>query len=772
MPTSTASVAYRPIRLGLLVRQNDIADLVKAAEMCALLWGGVRNPLISVSDEPSQAKALLDLFAVDVLISVSDSTEAKTFANEFPFLRSPSMGDGLFYEDWVSKKLRLQYLDIINLVDSIWNDEFKHSSPETKSNCAFVDWSDDDALATLLAIQFGRYPRNIDLADDFDEAFKLGLKAETVSVALNGDFASELSSKVTPLELTTQLLGASGRGRVDSGIYFGDPNDFKDLISFWNIRAAGARLQFLPKGHDGRLKGFIETYLNSLDEHPPTAFDDSIALYARDDLLSNVPDFVAKAVTKRQRFSISMCPELWNGLNIRPAAYHFGWSSVLANVDEASGRTAVSIGLPPKNFLSSSVDRRGAARASDQQLAASIDILTEFSYPKRTLKPPYLRRLNEFYSREITIDPWGLRVERDGLAAILKIRDNAVTLYPLDHQALIERLFAEAGMHASTSQPGLIAAQIISGMRGFDPLRGCAVFKITGVRRLIKEIAADQLLPWIKALPLIGGDNFRRFKRLYIEPREDEYLTAPQVLSFLIKKRILRPVLGFIARFTLRRTIFKCPTCGLTSSLRPRQFEGSWRCPYCGTEHYRAEYVAFQFRKKSGWFIKKSGLFAKDNNQEGAIPVILALMRFSHYFHLGGFLYSTALNLRGDVTCETDLCIVQYRNIDAVEMGIGECKGDGGWITDDDIEKLIAARAKLLLIGVKPYLIFAKTASGFYEHELARFRALRERSVPFILMTNRDLEALAYPADDDALPLRTPFSLSDMATNALISYLS
>jgi hypothetical protein len=199
----------------------------------------------------------MDLFAVDVLIRVSDSPEAKAFASEFPFLRSASMGDGLFYEDWVSKKLRVQYLDIINLVDSIWNDEFRHSTVEVKSNCVFVDWSDDDALASVFAIQFGRYPRNIDLYEAFEEAFKLGLKSQTISMPLNGELVGDLSAKVTPLELTTQLLGATGRGRVDSGIYFGDPNEFIDLLSFWNIRTAGARLQFLPNVDDNRARGFI-----------------------------------------------------------------------------------------------------------------------------------------------------------------------------------------------------------------------------------------------------------------------------------------------------------------------------------------------------------------------------------------------------------------------------------------------------------------------------------------------------------------------------------
>jgi len=353
---------------------------------------------------------------------------------------------------------------------------------------------------------------------------------------------------------------------------------------------------------------------------------------------------------------------------------------------------------------------------------------------------------------------------------MVDVHDSALTLYPLDHQELIDRLFSECDIKARTSQPGLIAKQIIHAMREFEPLRACAVFKIPGVRKLIKETRARETVPWTKALRLIGSDGFRRFKRLYIEPRDKKNLRLGDVLTFLIKKRIYRPVLGLWTRLTLRRSDFRCPTCGLSSRLRMSMFEGSWRCQYCRTEHYLPEYLGRQFRKKNAWRVKKTGLFAKDNNQEGAIPVILALMRFSHAFHLGGFFYSTALSLKGAVTCETDLCVVQYRNGGSIEIGIGECKADKGWITDD-IAKLTAVRAKLKKIGVEPYLIFAKTAPSFAEHELARFRALYGRSVPFILLTNRELESVDYVTEDGDHSYRSPFTLSDMALNSARRYL-
>jgi len=413
MATSTASVAYRPVRLGLLVRENEISDLVRASEFSALLWGGIRNPIIPVSSDLSLARRLIEVFSVDVLVCVNDSEELKAFANEFPYLRTLSMGDGLFYEDWVTKGLCVKYLDVINLINYVWNDELRHQPKSERSNCVLVEWSPDDPLACLFAMQFGHYPSDLQLSDDFKQAFTRGLKAHVTEIPLEGNLDASLHTRVTPLELTTQVLGATGRGRVESGIYFGEPSDFLDLLSFWNVRAAGARLYFVPHGHAERCALFLTAYLRQLDEHSPrSGIDNSVALFVRQPLASEIPEFVNSAVTKRHKALHFMDPALWNGLNILPHAYHFGWSSVLANVDQSFGKPVVSLGLPAKHFIPESLDRQDLVRAYNQQLAVSIDMRLEFSHPGRTLSPPYLRRLNEFYSREIAIDPFDLRVEK------------------------------------------------------------------------------------------------------------------------------------------------------------------------------------------------------------------------------------------------------------------------------------------------------------------------------------------------------------------------
>jgi len=137
------------------------------------------------------------------------------------------------------------------------------------------------------------------------------------------------------------------------------------------------------------------------------------------------------------------------------------------------------------------------------------------------------------------------------------------------------------------------------------------------------------------------------------------------------------------------------------------------------------------------WRFVKNGLFARDNNQEGAIPVILAPLVFLRVLELGKFLYSTSLNLAFEKPCETDLCVVQHQQRDRIEIGIGECKGDRGHISSEDVENLKATNAKLTAMDLECVLIFAKTADDSYRNEIQLFRQLRDDNIPIVLLTKR-----------------------------------
>ncbi len=66
------------------------------------------------------------------------------------------------------------------------------------------------------------------------------LRPQTVNIAREDSFPV-IRGRITPSLLTTAELALDGQG-PDHGFYLGDGGSFDDLVSFWNLRAAGAEV--------------------------------------------------------------------------------------------------------------------------------------------------------------------------------------------------------------------------------------------------------------------------------------------------------------------------------------------------------------------------------------------------------------------------------------------------------------------------------------------------------------------------------------------------
>lgn len=776
MATTTLSLKYRPIKIGFLVRDGNIEDLVKVAGINTLLWGGIYNPIIPISaNNKVFSDQLLDLFSVDVLFAVSHTKEIDELIKNNPFLRDPGhYAENIFYEDWHTKKHVIGYLDSINIVDYYWEKEFKNKPKRFKSNCALVKWNNNDSCNNLFSILFGYFPSAYNLKDDFQNAFLKGLKSKEVSITQTGNIDSSLAKSITPINATALELDGYGGTWRGNGIFIGLETDFSDLLHFWNLRASGLMLEFLPKNQAGRFEAFIKEYIKRLDNIPNKNpnIDDWINVYYRGDH-KEIQD-VIKNYTGNKRFSFSHCDEVsWNGLNIKPASYYFGWQQSLASIEKNYDRYSVSVALPEKKFINSNRNRN----VDSQHLAISIDAYSEFGYPGHTLKPPFIRDLNEFYSREIEFDPWSIRSEKDGVGVIIKAHDNSLSLYPISHQKLIEKIFELAGFKASTSQAGLLAKQIIQGMREDSPLEACRVFKVRGVRKLISSLKASESIQWTKAIKTIGENSFDKFKKLHIESREVPDLTPVDVFNFLLKKKIFTPKTNLLSKIFRKKWNFKCKNCGLEERILVRDFESFWRCPYCEHQQYMPAYIAESFKKQKDiyWKFSKSGLFAKDNNQEGAIPVIISLLTFARIFDSHKLLYSTSLNLQNSKKCEIDFCVLQYDRGDKIQLGIAECKSEGQKINQQDIDNLKVVQDEMKKIKIDCYLIFAKTVDSYEAEEIELLKALKKDDRKFVVLSNKELEPY-HPywemEETEKLPEKYALDMMGMYRNSLFLYLN
>jgi hypothetical protein len=269
MGSASFSVRYRPARIGFLVRDGRIEDLERAAELNTLLWGGIYNPIVPVgAGNDTISRQLIELFGVDVLYAVGRDEQIERLLESNQQLTSPIFRE-LLYEDWHSKKNIVGYLDSLNIVQKGWEKEFKHSPDDYVSNCTFLRWEDRDPLNVLFVLQFGRFPLWCNLMDDFEAAFRGGMRAREIVVGLSDTIDPKVATSVTSIRLTELDLQGHGTGfHSGAGLYVGDATEFTDLVSFWNLRAAGYPILFVPTSHVDRIFDLAAEHVAWLDKLP------------------------------------------------------------------------------------------------------------------------------------------------------------------------------------------------------------------------------------------------------------------------------------------------------------------------------------------------------------------------------------------------------------------------------------------------------------------------------------------------------------------------
>lgn len=759
MNTLSITVRYRPIRIGWCLNKDDFVALREALKLTFTMWGGRYNPIIPV-DDFEFASSLVRLFRVDVLWAVSADKNVKKFIEQFPYLPNPFLREELFVS-YGNGELDPQLVDIYHPIRCLYEKHFKNN-PAPDTTVTIYEWQAEDPLADVLLATFGSVPPVEVTGTDYLELLRGNLSAKTIVLKPNEPLPERTGNHWTISSFCHAFMRQhyTVQNNWDRpGFYVGSGNDYEDLVTFWNLRATGVSLMFFDPNQADRLKPKLNNLLDILRSRPKGRFesDNAIAIWHKDGPLP--PDV---SIFGQGLLICTSGESTWNGLNVKTPYMYFSEGSTLAVIGKGSSVAPwVSFQLPPKPF---DEDTR---KLYGQHFVVSVNPgIGLFGNESAALQTPYVPELNEFYSRNC-YSKWErnkARVEPAGLGIISDATCSDLSLSALNVVGLVKQLFTVAGIDAQPSKPGLLATRLIQQMGG---LQGCRVFKIGGVRKLLKTYGPDTPFNHQDAMREIGkGDpqngfsSIQEYKHLFLEPRPKGTVLEPRdAFSYLLKRGVFRTGLEF-----------DCPSCQLKFWVPLDDVRTEVSCEYCGNRFNVTPYLHIKYV----WKYRRSGLFGRDDHQEGAIPVVLTLLQLHTTFHPNKMLYTNAMDIKPKSVnpikfkndkCETDFVVIVPRSDDGkISVAIGECKTRKD-ISDDDVYNLKIVADAFPRERFNVFVIFSKLMS-FSQEELKRIRQLNnEYHLRVILFTNRELEPyLLYERTAQEFKInRHAVSFEDMA---------
>ena len=685
---------YRPLVAGWCLKRGDFDSLRNAISQSLLCWGGIYHPLIVV-DDLDNASYLVNRFCPDFL--VEGSTETAAFVERFPHL------DILSGED--RQILTGESLSVLDVMHAVHQFESQRA-PRDDDQIVLPDWSESDELSDVFLVSLGRFGSNPVGLQYQQELISRGI-AKTFTISPGDVIWSDLFLRRTPARITDLFLSPRTMPRRELSVFLGRADDFDDLVTFWNLRASGARAVFSDPTHEARLKHAVERVCVAHQDSVTDRHAWPLRLVSRHTDMLSISDEVFQPASRVLHVFDAAS-------DLQPARMQICDAEVLGALHRREKKSRVAFSL---------LKKPADAGVFGQRMAVTIG--TRSSQNEETsFRPLPIPELNRFYGRQAYPAAHdSVRCDRYGISLLLDSSAETVDIGGIKVEAMVAGMFSLYGLEVRSSHAGLVAKQMRAQMgRGNQ---GARVFKIPGVRALLRDYAATQSFRRQTALKTIGKGLD---KTLFIEQRDTPELTSLQVFQYLLRRQVI-----------LAGLEPQCPNCQLKFWIPFYRLRTRNRCEFC------AATVETDNLLELGWSYRRSGLFAHGEHQSGAVPVLLAMQHMetaiAHSF--GQHLILPSMTFKDsavDKAVESDIVCAIHGVNQRIQIVIGECK-TSMQIDGNDIRNLLFIADRLPRELFDVYLLVAKSDAPFTEAEIAIVqKANPQREVSFILWAQEDLE--------------------------------
>lgn len=743
MTKITAEVRLRPIRFAFLVRPDDRRRLLEVFHVNTCLWGGKYNGIIPYFSQvprwwskdghgPQSAQQIindyLDFFEPDFVVEAEPGLATKLGFADDRIVQLASVLPSA-HQSWGEG----HGLTVLDLYRHLYRKEFqfarRHEHSIVQTNAS------DPKFDLFSAGVLGAFPPDKKFAylgRAFQEAF------DPKSVSLDGETYAKLLGKVTSaLRVGHDDIEVDTNRRTEPCIFIIDGTQPRDLIDYWNRRAAGANIVPVPIQWIESLTEFCRKLI--VDSYGPLP-NNNHGVMTRASIVYSASVSGADAEAAHQRLLIdvegamSTTPQVSAFWRPRPGLQFDQTRPILTAVQR---KFDLPLGSDQRSIRFDSLSPEYAGRYGSEHRWANVvkldawsdgdEIATTFPIEYRDPKFPRMGLGGD-----------DLLSTAEGLVTFPHYNDIPHYLDLQDGPDAISSWLKTKDITASLSDAGRSTQQIIRTLGG---LRGVRNIAAAGLVRLFDEIARR---------PMRKSMHHQEFKnRVAKAAKEDRDIWRGREFESLVNQRAVE--LGLEVR---------CTKCSGWSWFALNQLDADLICHTC-LQTFPFPKVDPSSSGHSRWAYRLIGPFAQPDYARGGYAAALTLRFFKTAVGgvgESGLTWSAGqeLTLSSSRKVEADfIAWYQRKRILGLDQPIdvifGEAKSFGREaFKDEDLENL-----KALAIRFPGSILVCATmkqASELSKGELLRLRRLanwgreyirgtRKSRAPLIILTGNELFA-------------------------------
>lgn len=482
-----------PIKFAFLISTEASDDsFEKAIRYASSLWGGKGNILVPIwgkhsrNETKSRSFGLIKDFDPDYIINLTSKPIPEGVTDKYK-KRIVDHKSFYFKKDGISRFG--VGLTVIPLIQHVWNTEVQSVNGKTRA-IILKDVEKRNYKNYWLSV-FGAYPKETSLS----KSFLSGLKAMELSATFASLSRINVNEAISPIDFSTYSLkrwGLSG-GFSSHIVYFGNPSSKLDAIEYWNIRASGCKILFVPINH---YEQFADEIIEIAEEgdYPINERVQNSADFQKGPSVSEA-DFKQLCDWVRTEKNINLSRRSWVpnwgarrekiSPDIEPCAFVDSKRSTSLLFD--GERLSPLELLKPSFFKDERLYENFKSQRQDKvvwinkiDLAGNYDNDYFLQLPKDNLLSGLITRSYILGARE------KVRLTDSGVSYYNNDFLGDINIYPVSVEETIGEMFQERGMKLTDSPPGLFASRMMDHMGG---LHGCRVLKIRGIREALTKLS-------------------------------------------------------------------------------------------------------------------------------------------------------------------------------------------------------------------------------------------------------------------------------------------